>query len=422
MHILRLCSVYEPPPSALLGRGVRFDPMGGMQIHAAKLSGALDGLGVRQTVVTTRPPDAPALARLGRHGRVVRLGLPVAAARQGYGAAAWLRAPGLADGLDLVHAHLGEDRSVLPAARHVAAHARAPLVVTVHRGAPRPGGSWPAGTLGARLERHVLGGADAVIALTEGMRDELAKDGVPGERLHVVPSGIGAGFLAELGTPELGEPVMPERIPTPRIGYVGRLARRKGVDVLLRAFALLRDRTDAHLVIVGDGPERSALQRLAARLRIDGRTHFLGFVPHEYVPRVLRELNVLALPARHGGLGTVLPEAMHSRVPVVASRTGGVPELVEHRRTGLLVSPDNPEELAAALRELLESRALARAVTVAARRRVNERTWDRLVHRVMEVYEGVVPLPVPERTDERTGERTGGREPAAAADTAADLG
>ncbi|MFV2173546.1 glycosyltransferase family 4 protein [Actinomadura sp. LOL_016] len=409
MHVLRLCSVFEPPPSALLGRGVRFDPIGGMQNHAAQLSRALDGLGVRQTVVTTRPPDAPALARLGRHGRVVRLGLPVAALRQGYGAAAWLRAPGLADGADLVHAHLGEDLAVLPVARHVAAHARAPLVVTVHGGARRESGSPLGRTVGARIERHGLARADAVITLTEGMRDALADGGVPDERLHVVPSGIGAEFLAELGTPELGEPVMPERIPVPRIGYVGRLAERKGVDVLLRAFARLRDTTDAHLVVVGDGPERAKLQRLASRLHVDDRTHFLGFVPHDYVPRVLRELNVLALPSRREGPGSVLLEAMHSRVPIVASRTGGVPELVEHRRSGLLVSPGNPGELAAALRELLESRALARAVTVAARRRVNDRTWDRLVHRVMDVYEGVLPAPVPERepVDESEAESAG---------------
>ncbi|WP_034518559.1 glycosyltransferase family 4 protein [Actinomadura rifamycini] len=405
MHVLRLCSVFEPPPSALLGRGVRFDPIGGMQNHAAQLSRALDGLGVRQTVVTTRPPDAPALARLGRHGRVVRLGLPVAALRQGYAAAAWLRAPGLGDGTDLVHVHLGEDPAVLPVARHVAAHAGAPLVVTVH--ARAHGG--PLRALGTRLERHGLGRADAVIALTESTRDALAADGVPDERLHVVPSGIGAEFRTGLDTIELGEPVMPERIPTPRIGYVGRLTRRKGVDVLLRAFALLRDATDAHLVIVGDGPERSRLQRLASRLRIDGRTHFLGFVPHDYVPRVLRELTVLALPSRREETGSVLPEAMHARVPVVATRTGGVPELVEHRRGGLLVSPENPHELAAALRELLESRALARAVTVAARRRVDDRTWDRLVHRVMDVYEGVLPAREPEP------------EPAVP-DTAADVG
>lgn len=414
MHVLRLCPVFEPPPSALLGRGVRFDPIGGMQNHAAQLSRALDGLGVRQTVVTTRPPDAPAVARLGRHGRVVRLGLPVAALRQGYGAAAWLRAPGLADGADLVHAHLGDDLAVLPVARHVAAHARAPLVVTVH-GETRRGG--PFRTVGARIERHGLARADAVIALTEGTRDALAAGGVADERLHVVPSGVGAEFLTGLGVPELGEPVVPERIPAPRIGYVGRLAGRKGVDVLLRAFALLRDRTDAHLVIVGDGPERAGLQRLAARLRIGDRTHFLGFVPHDYVPRVLRELNVLALPSRHEGPGSVLLEAMHSRVPIVASRTGGVPELVEHRRSGLLVSPENPAELAAALRELLESRALARAVTVAARRRVHDRTWDRLVHRVMEVYEAARPAPVPEPEPEP--ERAAA-DPAV--DTAADVG
>src|SRR5215218_1510404 len=79
LGVLRLCSVFESPPSALVGRGVKFDPIGGMQNHTAELTRALDRRGVVQTVLTTRPPTAPYFQRLGERARVIRLGLPLAA-------------------------------------------------------------------------------------------------------------------------------------------------------------------------------------------------------------------------------------------------------------------------------------------------------------------------------------------------------
>ena len=82
--VLRICSVFEPPPSALVGKGVKFDPIGGMQNHTAELTRALDRRGVVQTVLTTRPPTAPHLQRLGEHVRVIRLGIPVRRFRQLY--------------------------------------------------------------------------------------------------------------------------------------------------------------------------------------------------------------------------------------------------------------------------------------------------------------------------------------------------
>jgi hypothetical protein len=76
IRVLRLCSVFEPPPSALVGKGVKFDPIGGMQNHTAELTRSLDRRGIVQTVLTTRPPTAPRLQRLGDHAGVIRLGLP----------------------------------------------------------------------------------------------------------------------------------------------------------------------------------------------------------------------------------------------------------------------------------------------------------------------------------------------------------
>src|SRR5215218_2907042 len=113
IRVLRLCSVFEPPPTALVGRGVKFDPIGGMQNHTAELTRALDRRGVVQTVLTTRPPTAPYFQHLGDHARVIRVGLPVRRFRQLYGPQAVV-APILATRADVVHVHLGEDLAVLP--------------------------------------------------------------------------------------------------------------------------------------------------------------------------------------------------------------------------------------------------------------------------------------------------------------------
>jgi hypothetical protein len=114
IRVLRLCSVFEPPPSALANKGVKFDPVGGMQNHTAELTRALDRRGILQTVLTTCPPTAPRFQRLGDHARVMRVGLPVRLFRQLYGPQAAIIAPILAARADVVHVHFGEDLAVLP--------------------------------------------------------------------------------------------------------------------------------------------------------------------------------------------------------------------------------------------------------------------------------------------------------------------
>ncbi|WP_433212646.1 glycosyltransferase [Microtetraspora malaysiensis] len=388
MRVLRLCSVFEPPASALAAESAAaFDPIGGMQNHTGHLSRALDALGIAQTVITSRPPTAPAVAPLGRHGRVIRLGLPIGVFRQCYSLYAWWRLPCLAPGADVIHAHLGEDLAIVPLALRAARLSGAPIVLTVHcslRHTLRVTGprSLLLKTLGGALEGYGVDRAAAVIALTDRLRRELARPDV-----HVIPSGVGGEFRADPA--DLG-PGLPAGLPRPRIAYVGRLHPQKGVDTLLRGFALFSAAAPGHLVLVGDGPERARLRRLAARLGVERRTLFLGFLPHERIPAVLRDVDVLVLPSRYEELGSVLVEAMYSGVPVVASATGGVPELVRHRESGLLVPPGSPYAIAEALRELTAHPALAAALASRARRQAAELTWDTLVHRVVDVYRSVL--------------------------------
>ena len=181
-----------------------------------------------------------------------------------------------------------------------------------------------------------------------------------------------------------------------RILFVGRLVERKGVHVLLRALARLPDESRPRLVVCGDGPEREPLERLARELGVAERVEFAGRVSDERLRAEYAEADVFVLPAivdARGdteGLGVVLLEAMNSRVPVVASDAGGITDIVEHERTGLLVPPGDEAALAAAMSRLARDPALARTLGEAGYRRLTERfTWEAIVSKWIAIYERV---------------------------------
>src|SRR5215211_1943569 len=276
IRVLRLCSVFEPPPSALIGKGVRFDPIGGMQNHTAELTRALDRRGVVQTVLTTRPPTAPYLQRLGNYARLIRVGIPLRLFRQLYGPQAAIIAPILAARADVVHVHLGEDLTVLPVGTAVARLHRLPLVLTIHTSlrhtlALSDFRSAVLKTLGGPIERWGEHSAEAVLVITPRLRRLLVSDGVEENRLHVIPPGVNPSlFEGPFEDPFVG-------VDKPRVLFVGRLAAQKGVGTLVSAAALLKH-PSARVLLVGDGPERKALERRARRIGVGDRVRFEGFL------------------------------------------------------------------------------------------------------------------------------------------------
>ncbi len=392
MRVLRLCSVFETPDEVATRRGGRFDPIGGMQTHTAALTRALDRLGVTQTVVTTRPPGAPAYERVGSGSEVVRVGLPVPVFRQLYAVAAarWLARVDRT--FDVVHAHQGEDIGVLMLARAAARRLDVPLVVTVHTSVRH---TLAAGNLrsaalqvvGGPLERRAIGGAGAVITLTARTAALLVKDGLPVHRVWVIPSGY-EPTLFEDAAPDAEVAASAGR----RVLYVGRLHPQKDVLTLVRAAALLRT-PHARVVIVGDGPDRPMLERAVLDLGLRDVVTLLGAVPHWRVPGVLAAGEVLALPSRYEELGSVLIEAMRAGLPVVASRTGGIPDLVADGETGLLVPPGDPVSLALALDRVLSGRESAARMRTNARLRSESYSWDALAQRVRAAYDGIRAAP-----------------------------
>ena len=180
-----------------------------------------------------------------------------------------------------------------------------------------------------------------------------------------------------------------------RIGTARTLKRRYGIDILLRAFALLTARGDStriRLVIAGDGPERIRLESLAEILGIRSAVEFGGRVPHAHMPQFLQSLDIFVAPSRYESFGVAVLEACACELPVVVSDVGGLPEVVLDGVTGLVVERENPAALADRLGRLVDSAELRRQLGSAGRSHViTNYQWEHSVDRMESLYQRLRP-------------------------------
>lgn len=254
----------------------------------------------------------------------------------------------------VVHTH-GYRADVLDAG--VARSLGVPIVTTIH--------GFTGGDVRNRLyewvQRRALRRFDAVVAVSNPLASDLRAAGVPGSLVHVIPNGFDAdaprldraGARQVLGLSAHGFVA----------GWVGRLSREKGPDVFLHALELLAD-PDVEAVVVGDGPDRSALEQGGVG---GGSVHWAGVVPA--AGTLHSAFDVFVLSSRTEGIPIVLLEAMAAGTPIVATRVGGVPDMLSEAEA-LLVAPDDPPALADAI-------AAVRRDPVGARERA-ARARDRL--------------------------------------------
>ena len=269
---------------------------------------------------------------------------------------------------DLVHAHTSKAGvlAVLAASR---AGVRA-IVFAPHGNVfPEAGGVPGVPPAGLRRRAMMLGmrlagsRAHRVIALSEADRTRMNELRLaPADRIVVISNG--------LRLPPLDAVISPV---TPRsggavIGVIARMTAEKGHSVLLRAAAQLRGVFPGLTVrLVGGGPLKASLRAEAAGLGIGNAVEFLGF--RDVLPPLLAKMDVVAVPSTYEGFGLTIVEAMGMARPVVASRVGGIPEVVAEGETGLLVPPGDHGALAEAMAEILKDPAQARAMGEAGRRR-----------------------------------------------------
>jgi glycosyltransferase involved in cell wall biosynthesis len=218
------------------------------------------------------------------------------------------------------------------------------------------------------LDRWSLRAAHCVITVNKPFAAQLAAIGVPKERIHVLHNAVIANWL----TPERAGDTFALRAklgiaPHERIILaVGRFSHEKALDDLVAAFALL-PLPEAHLVLVGDGPQRPVVQAQAASLGVEKRTHFIGQVSDPAPYYALAD--ALALPSLSEGSPLALLEAMGAGLPIAATKVGGIPEMVDDGKSALLVERRQPDQLAKALKTLLTDENFARRLGRAAQQR-----------------------------------------------------
>jgi glycogen(starch) synthase len=331
--------------------------IGGAQIFAAKLLPALRQLGHEFLVVTRR--DEPILAETDSFGGIPVIRMPFCTT---------MLDGDIAQLLEVRRQVLALKRRFGPALVHINCFGPSvffclgaiqadptPVLLTMH-GESYP----PPGEVNTLLER-TLRRADRISVPSEATA-EYVRALVPGlsPPLSVIYNGLEAPAV----------PLQPLPTRAPRLLCLGRLAAEKGFDLALKAFALTADRfPQARLVLVGHGPERDALEAQAAALGLDGTVEFAGWIAPEAVPAAINASTFVVMPSRSEALPLAALEAALMARPLVATRVGGLPEVVVHGQTGLLVEPGDSVALAKAMAFVLEHPEKANQMGQAARSR-----------------------------------------------------
>jgi len=230
---------------------------------------------------------------------------------------------------------------------------------------------------------------DVIIAISEGVKEVLIKGGIPPAAVEVIPSGIDFSPFEEVKDKDFLRQEFGWGREDFLVGIVAALEDHKGHRYLLEATRILKDRApNIKIVIVGKGSLEMELDQQARELHVEDLVFFLGF--REDVPRLLASLNLFVLSSHMEGLGSSIMDAMASRLPVVATQVGGIPELVIHAETGLLVPPRNPEALAKAILRLYYDRPLGVRLGQRGFEVVHERfSAEAMACRIIDVYEKI---------------------------------
>ena len=300
---------------------------------------------------------------------------------------------------DLLHAHSPAlcGKAALIAARRLGL----PLVYEIRafwEDAAVANGTGSAGTIKYRLtralENNVVAGADAVVTICQGLKDDLVARGTDPAKITLSPNGVDLALFGAAAAPDPGLAAQLGLGTGPVIGFIGSFYDYEGLDDLIAAMPALIARVPAaKLLLVGGGPQEAALKAQAKASPAAAAIRFAGRVPHSAVERYYALMDVMAYPRKRSRLTDLVTplkplEALAQGKLVAASAVGGHRELLTHGHTGTLFAPDDPAACAAALANLLADRtgwdAMRQAGFVHVRA---SHDWAHNVHRYHVVYQ-----------------------------------
>ena len=385
---------YHACPLAAPGQG----KSGGMNVHVRELARTMSELGVSVDIFTRNhdgqesdalgiatnvnlvhipagPPDAPLLEQFDHLPDFLARVLRYQQSRHAEYTA--------------IHSHYWMSGW---AGLRMAAVLQVPHLVTFHtlsriKEQSRPGEQEP--QIRGQTETDIIANSDCVIVFSEHERDSIVRlyNGNTG-RIRLVPCGVDLGRFRPLGRmearSELG--LNGQRI----LLFVGRIEALKGLDLLIHTAAHL-DASDLKVLVVGDAADGSGdlmrLRKMANDLDIGGSVEFLGRVAQERLPWYYSAADVCVVPSYYESFGLVALESMACGTPVVASRVGGLPTIVQHGKTGYLKSWRCPEAFANSLEIILANQSLQHSMGRAALESAGRMSWDAVARRLLAIYQ-----------------------------------
>ena len=379
---------------------------GGMNVYIRELSRSMAEHGVEVVVFTRRTDDAtPEVAEVMPGFRVVhidagpRVPLPIQDLPGLVGEFAeatlrWIDERGLA--FDLIHSHywlsgwagvLLKEKLGIPLANSFHTLGRV-KDLTRH---PDDG---PEGAIRTLTEEEVIARSDCVVASTPFEFDDLMEHyAADPARLCTSPPGIDHSVF------EPGDKAEAKRRSgigeRPTILFAGRIQPLKGVDTAIAALQLARTEEPAQLIIIG-GPsgaggeaEIARLQALTVELGVEERVHFIPPLRRDQLVTFYQATDVVIMPSRSETFGLVAAEAQSCGAPVIASEVGGLPYIIEHETSGLLISGHDPADYGTAIERVINDPAFAERLREGALEHSQRFSWDATVSRFLELYEGI---------------------------------
>lgn len=295
--------------------------------------------------------------------------------------------------VDIVHAHYNlpySDYSALKFSREK----NVPLVVTYHADAQESGGNMLRNLATFLYNRillpRVLDHANIIIATTPRFVEESKFLRSYKKKIKIIPNGIN---IQEYDL-DLSQKECRIRLKLPEdkliILFFGNLVRYKGPDILLKAFAQVRKKYSKTLLFyAGRGDMESELKRKVSEMKLEDSVCFSGYVPEELKPLYYKAADIFCLPSRTlaEAFGIVNLEAMASGLPIIASKLGGIPDVVQDEETGLLVTPGSVDRLKDAIIKLIENKDLRYKLGKKGRKKVQRYSWENIARETERIYE-----------------------------------
>ena len=298
--------------------------------------------------------------------------------------------------IDIAHAHYNMPYSDYSALRYAEKN-KVPFVVTYHADAQENGGNlirnWAQMIYNRSLLKNVLNGADIIIATSNSYINESKFLGDYREKIEVIPNGIN---LEEFDI-NLSKEECRDRLGLPHdkkiILFFGNIVAYKGPHILLKSFSKVKSKfKDVMLVFAGRGEIQEELTKLAVELGIKKDVLFTGYIDEKLKPFYYKSADIFCLPSitMAEAFGIVNLEAMACCIPVISSKLGGIPDVIDDKETGLLVKPGDEDELSEALEFLLENGATAIKMGNNGKKKVEDYSWKKIAERTQKIYERLI--------------------------------